>query len=277
MGEFNFNEIVTYFPAQKKTDAEKDEEFLKNCVDAGVSLVYWSWHTKTTNSRSPRKDKIINYNLYNDIVDPEDVERAVNPFKIQNYTFPDTYKNYPLVNPNMNVLFGEERRRIDNPLVTVINSDAINDKLTSIKGEFDKYLYRHLTSQKFDPQIAEREIQEFNKWSKYDYKDLRERMGTQVLEYLYRTQDLKEVFSRGFEDLMICAEEIYVVDIIGGEPVLRKGNPLNFFTVRGGDSWKSEDNDIITEDGFLPVGEVIDRYHEYLSDTEIDELEQGVS
>ena len=100
-------------------------------------------------------------------------------------------------------------------------------------------------------------------------------MGTQVLEYLYRTQDLKEVFSRGFEDLMICAEEIYVVDIIGGEPVLRKGNPLNFFTVRGGDSWKIEDNDIITEDGFLPVGEVIDRYHEYLSDTEIDELEQG--
>lgn len=275
MSEFNFNEIVTYFPSQKKTEAEKTEKFLKDCVDAGVSLVYWSWNTKSTNARSPRKEKIINYNLYNDIVDPSDVERAVNPFKLQNYTFPDSYRNYPLVNPNMNVLFGEERRRIYNPQVTVVNSDAITDKLTKIKEGFDQFLYRNLTSTDYSEQVAERELIEFNKWSKYEYKDIRERMGTQVLEYLYRTQDLKEIFSRGFEDLLIAAEEIYVIDIIAGEPVLRKGNPLNFFTVRGGDSWKLEDNDIITEDGFLPVGEVIDRYHDYLSDVDIDELEKG--
>lgn len=48
------------------------------------------------------------------------------------------------------------------------------------------------------------------------------RMATQDSEYHYKTQDLKEVFSRGFEDLLIAGEEIYVIDIIGGEPILRK-------------------------------------------------------
>ena len=72
------------------------------------------------------------------------------------------------------------------------------------------------------------------------------------------------MFSRGFEDLLIAGEEIYVIDIIGGEPILRKGNPLNFYALRGGESYKIEDYDIIVEDGYLSVGETIDRFHPQL-------------
>ena len=67
--------------------------------------------------------------------------------------------------------------------------------------------------------------------------------------------------------------KIYIIDIVAGEPTVRKGNPLNFTVVRSGESYKIEDADIIIEDGYSPIGTILDEYHEYLSDNDIKKLE----
>lgn len=277
MSEFPLTNSQTYFPFQKRTDKEKSEKFFKDCIDSGVALVNWNITNLQSNTsvRASRKNKITNYRLYNDIVDKAEMERVMNPFQLQDVTFPSTYRNYPLINPNIAVLVGEERKRLFNPIVTATSADAINSKNQVINQRFQSFVTDTLTSGMTDEKQIEEEMVKFEKWRKYEFKDIRERMATQILEYHYKTQDLKEVFSRGFEDLLIAGEEIYVIDIIGGEPILRKGNPLNFYTLRGGESYKIEDSDIIVEDGYLSVGETIDRFHEFLTDKDISRLEQG--
>lgn len=266
----------TYFPAQKRTDKEKTEQFYKDCVNAGLTLANWNTNNVgATGVRTSRKNKVINYNLYNDIVDKREMERVVNPLGLEDVDFPATYKNYPLLNPSINLLGGEERNRIFYPMVTVINSDAVTSKLQDIDAAFTEFYIQKLTQGASDQNKLQADIQKFARWSKYTYKDKRERMASQVLKYLYHTQDLAEEFSRGFKDALIGGEEIYVIEIYGGEPVLRKANPLNIYTLRSGSSWKVEDADIIIEDIYLPLGETIDRYYEHLSGTDITQLEEG--
>ena len=274
MSTFGIN--PTYFPAQKKTDAEKNEKWFKECVDVGVGISQWNQNSLRSSSvRQSRKNKIINYNLRNDIVDRNEVERVINPYKLEGQDFPETYRNYPLMNPAVNLLSGEERKRIFTPMVTVINSDAITQKLQDLNEQFDQIVIESITNQQYDEEKTKQRIQEYDKFRKYTYKDKRERMGNQVLKYLYKTQDLDKEFSRGFEDGLIGAEEIYATEIIGGEPTLRKMNPLNVYTLRSGGSPFIEDSDIIVEDGYMPIGKVIDRYHDMLTSIQIDYLESG--
>ena len=274
MSTFGIN--PTYFPAQKKSESEKNDKWFKECVDIGVGISQWGQGSlRSANVRSTRRNKITNYNLRNDIIDPTEIERVTNPYRIDMEDFPNSYKNYPLINPAVNLLAGEERRRVFNPIVSVINSDAITSKVEKITEMFKEFAIKQIVSPNFSQEQAKREIEEFDKFRKYNFKDEHERMGSQVLNYLYNTQDLSEEFSRGFEDLLISAEEIYIVQVIGGEPVLRKGNPLNFYTLRSGNSWKFEDSDVIVEDLFIPIGKVIDWYHEYLTPEDIKALENG--
>ena len=92
MSTFGLN--PTYFPAQKKLEKEKNDKWFKECVDIGVGISQWGQNNvRSSNVRSTRRNKIINYNLVNDIVDPLEVERVVNPYKLENEDFPNNYKN----------------------------------------------------------------------------------------------------------------------------------------------------------------------------------------
>ena len=126
MSEFPLTNSQAYFPFQKRTDKEKTEKFFKDCIDSGVALVNWNITNLQSNTsvRASRKNKITNYRLYNDIVDKAEMERVMNPFQLQDVTFPSTYRNYPLINPNIAVLIGEERKRLFNPMVTATSATA---------------------------------------------------------------------------------------------------------------------------------------------------------
>jgi hypothetical protein len=272
----NLGENPGNFPYQKRPDKKKTEKFFKECVEAGIHLVNWNHNVTTSKTVRPsRQNKLINYKLYNGDIDAEEVERVVNPFRIHFGELPTSYRNYPLINPNIEILLGEERKRFFKPMFINVNEDAVSNYLNKLNDELVERTIGKIANGAFSKEQAEKEVAEFEKWNKYHFKDKGARMAGQVCDYLYRTLDLKEEFSRGFEDLLIAAEEIYIADIIAGEPVLRKANPLNIYTLRSGDSYKIEDADIIVEDGYISIGEVIDRYHDYLTDKEINALEKG--
>jgi hypothetical protein len=264
------------FPYQKRSQKQKTKDFFKDCIKAGADIS--SWTADNMNSpkiRSPRKNKIINYNLINNIVDKAEMNRAIDPFRIQFQDMPLTYRNYPLLNSNIMLLSGEERKRTFSPMFVLTSSDAVTQKLRDINDRFEEFAMEKVSQGIQDQTKLERAIQDFAKWTQFGYKDKREQMANQVIQYFFEKERLKEKFSRGFEDLMIGAEEIYVIDIIGKEPVVRKGNPINFHTLRGGTSYKIEDNDIIVEDGYLSPGETVDRYYEYLKPEDIRKIEEG--
>jgi len=260
------------FPYQRKTDAQKTEKWGRECVDAGVDLVNYE---NNSNLLKTKREMATLYNLVNGIIDQGDKKVITNPLNLKGFKFPGTAQTYPLTTPLLSVLTGEERNRQNNYDVNVINSDAVSQKQEDLKKRLDIEIVSGIQNTSESEQEVKERLEKFGKWAKYSYRDARERMGRQVLDYLHYSQDLDFEFSRGFEDLLIVGHEIYVTDIVAGEPIIRKGNPLNFTFVRSSDSPYPEDSDIIIEDGFLPLGKIVDEYHDVLTETELKRLEQG--
>ena len=262
----------TPFPHQKRTDAQKTPSFYKKCVDAGISVLN---SDVGQGIRTSKKNMLINYDLISDKINDAEVQRVVNPFGIEYGKLPDNYRNCPLLNSNLMLLWGEERKRFFNPIVTMVNSDAVNDKLTMLNQQVDQFIMEQANNPSMsEEQLVER-FRELEQWKNFQYRDRRERMAQQIISYGYNILNLKDVCSRVFEDLTIAGDVIYVTDIVSGEPTARKADPVSITTLKSGQTPYIEDSDIIIEDRYLPVGRVIDEYYEELTDADIKKLEEG--
>jgi hypothetical protein len=222
------------------------------------------------------REKINNYNLINNIVDPEEVKRVINPYNLE-AEFSADYKNYPLINSAMAVLLGEERETLFNPLVTMTSPDLLNQKLEDMTSMLNQSIIDQVLASSFSEEDARKRIEKESKYMKFNYRDRRERMATQILQYGFHKLDMKELFSRCYEDLLIGDEELVAADIEGGEPVLRKLNPLNVFAIRSSETYKIEESDMIVELSYIPVGKAIDEYYDELKPGDIKKLEEGYS
>ena len=76
--------VATFFPAQKKPDTEKNEVWMKQCIDAAQDIAIYH---NNSSIRESMYNKQVNYNMYNDILDEEDIHRTVNPFGITGGNF----------------------------------------------------------------------------------------------------------------------------------------------------------------------------------------------
>lgn len=268
--EINFNSL----PSQKRTAAQKTKDWVKQTMEASERLALFS----DPRIRASYHNKAINYDLYNDILDTSDIERSCNHLGFKANNFPAKMQNYPLSVPKIDVLLGEERKRRFDWSVQVINEEAISDREQSKKEEIKNFILQKIKSnQPLDKEELKRDIDRFKNYMNYEWQDLVERRANHILTYLYKTRNLKEMFSRGFEDVLIAGEEIYCIDIKAGNPVVRKCNPLNIHTLRSGESPWINDADIIIEDGYYSIGQIIDDYHDDLTPTEISELENGLT
>lgn len=262
---------TSHFPYQKKSTNAKGKQFVINCIESAIDMSYNS-DTEITQSKS---QMYTNYNLRADVLDERDVEQAVNPWGIKGATFPAKMQNYPIANPKIDLLLGEEYKRRFDWRVTVVNHDAISEKEENQKEMMYSLITEAIEREEYDEQELEKEIKDLAKFRKYEIQDHRERRASQYLNYLWKEQDLKVKFNRGFEDALVAGQEVYNVDIVGGEPVVRKVDPLSLTIIRTGSSYIVEDADIIIEDNYQPLRWVIDNYYDYLTPAQIDRLEKG--
>jgi hypothetical protein len=257
------------FPAQKRSFSAKTEKWAKQCIDAAEDMAIFN----DNGLRQTYKNKLVNYRLASGILDEDDVKRTVDPFDLGGKTFPAKMQNYPIVMPKIDVLIGEERKRRDNFKVFTVNEDAITEKENEMKKQVFEVIGSLLASDMSEEEAKEK-LKYLEKFHKYEFQDLRERLANQILSYLYNKNNLKEVFSKAFEDLLIAGEEILCVEVIGGEPTLRRVDPLSLFTVRSGDSPFIEDSDIIVEERYMSPGQIVDRYYDKLSASDIKKIEE---
>lgn len=261
------------FPSQKKSYKEKNEEWKKKCVDAGEAACIW----KNEGLRKSFYTKRINYNLYSDILDQEDIEAVTNPMGIQGLKSPAKMQNYPIANPKIDLLVGESITRRFDYKVRTINDDAISQKEGVLREQLKQMLIEHLTTPDMkEEQIAE-QLKNFKTYQDHEYQDSKERLASQILNALYKSLRLDNIFAQGFKDALIVAEEWYLCDVIAGEPVVKRINPMNTHTVRSGESAWVEDSDIIVIVDYLSPGQIIDEYHEELTPSQIDDIERGMT
>lgn len=252
-------------PRQRLPYAKKNKQWRQDC------MMYGDTHSFYNNEgiRKSLKNKVINLNLYNGIVDVRDLSNVVNPSQIEASYVPDNLPHHPILVPKIDLLVGEEiKRRFDYNLI-VTNPDAItlkeDDKKAFIIQQLSDLYQSRLSDKELEGKMAELE-----KHMKYSWQDMREKMGSQILKHYHQEQHFDAMFSAGFKDALIMGEEIYQCDIVQDEPVLTKLNPLKVYTSMSGNSDRIEDASlIIIEDHWSP-NKIVDHFHDELKPADVD-------
>ncbi len=259
------------FPSQKKATSAKGPNWGVSCIEGAENLALFADY----DIRQSYYNKKKNYDLANDIIDMKDVEKVCSPLGLEMSSFPATMQNYPLANPKIKLLLGEEMKRKFEYRVRSTNPHTINGREDARKNALVQYATQMIQEDKeFSEEQIKNKLQNINKYHKYSYQDMREKMASDILQFFWKEQDLKMKFSRGMEDALIAGEEIYRIDIVAGQPAVTKCNPLNIFTYGTGESPYVDDADIVIEDSYVSVGKVIDEFYEFLKPTDIQKLEE---
>jgi hypothetical protein len=259
------------FPSQKRTRAQKTKDWAKRCIQAADSKGMYQHE----GVRNYRRTKLINYHLYNGIIDRQDMELTINPHKTVAAFIPDELPHYPIAAPKINLLLGEELKRRFDYKVVVTNPDAISAKEEELKAQWEQKIYEMIENNAVDDQQMQQEIQKFEKFLKYDWQDIREMTATNILRHYYKEYHMDNMFNEGFKDALIAGEEVYQAEIIAREPILTRLNPLHVHTIRTGGSPWIQDSDLIILEEYWNPGRIIDTFHDVLKEKDIKRIEEG--
>lgn len=259
--------VLSKLPKQRKSYASKNKTWRKMNVDYADKYSFYNNEVV----RNTLKNRIINLNLYNGKISPEDMSNTLNPHGLVANFVSENIPHKPIIVPKIDILVGEEINRKFDWFATLTNPDSISlkekDKAKIVKRKLNSIMQENLSKEEL-----ELEMKNLDRFLRYDWQDMRERMANQLLKHYYSEQNFDRKFNEGFKEALIMGEEIYRCDVVGGEPILEKLNPLKVHSVRSGNSNRIEDSDlIIIEDHWSP-GRIIDTFHEELKGKDIDKI-----
>ena len=280
------------FPRQKLSRRKKTQKWGEECIESALGLIGIYDHTR----RSSRFKKKRNYDLYNGKFDKKDLEYVTDPLGLGGTAeLPATLQYYDVASPIFNLLLGEETKRAFSYVVRSINEEAIGQKEEEKKKAVVGY-FQGLMQQSMEAFMQEQqrpnnqeqmqqlmmqaqqnipeELKRIQKYFDYDFQDMNESVAHKLLTYFERQQNLKSKFNKGWEDALIAGEEIYCIEEVSNEPVVRNVNPLEFYCLLPHNSDLVDHADIIVEDTWMSVNTIIDNYYEDLTAAQIDKLER---
>ncbi len=254
-------------PRQRLSYNQKTKEWRKDNVDYADKFSFYN----SENVRNTLKNKITNLNLYNGIVDVRDMANVVNPHHLDASFIPDNIPHHAIAVPKIDLLVGEEAKRRFDWSIIVTNPEAITKKETAKKEFVMQKLTEYLQANYSDEEL-DAKMQDLQKYLKYEWQDLREKMANQILRHYWKEQKFDLIFNNCFKDALLFAEQIAQVDVIHNEPVLTKLNPLKVHAVRSGNSDKIEDSSIIIIEDYWSPAYCIDVYHDQLKPKDVDAI-----
>lgn len=260
-------------PKQKIARSKKGKQWGIANVDNIINMA------GITNTIHSAKDKV-NYDLYNNIIDRSDFNYVTNPYGLAEQ-FPARLNNYNIITQNLKLLEGEEIKRPFNFRVAAVNSEAVSQIEEKKKGLLLDYLESELINDLIaqginiqDPSTGEvMTPEQIEHYMTYSENDIRESVANKLAKYLIPQQNLLYKFNKGFKDMLITAKEFYYVGIEGGSPVVRVVNPIDFRYDKNQDEEFIQDAQWACETTYCTTSEIIDAFHDELSDTEVNKIE----
>lgn len=257
-------------PPQQLPFSKKNKSWRKQHLDWADSKTFFNYSL----TRKSVIHKKINQDLLNGELHMSDLELILNPNKIQAGFIPERIQHYPIMNSKLNVLRGEESKRGFDFKVIVTNPNAITEKENNKKRELLQRLQQWVSDSSLSEEEAEKELENINDYYSYDWQDMKEMRGNFLINHYMKELDMPLMFNNGFMDALSYGEEIYQCDIIGGEPVIERLNPLKVRIFKSGYSNKIEDADIIIIEDYWSPGRVIDTYYDVLTKKDIEYIEK---
>ena len=259
------------FPIQRKPTNQKGKKFCKECADYVIDSLTGM---QATTLRQSFQNMDENLKLANGELIEDWGKRMSNPWGLNAKTFPAKAQHYPIANIKFDLLIGEEWKRKFDWICSVINPEAVSEKSEKLKGAVINFLLEKIFATTFDPETIEKEVAEIDKLKTWTLQDLREKRATELLNYLWKKNDLKIQFNFGMNYVLNVGEEIYAIDIYKGEPKARVVDSRSLVVYRNGNSPFIQDADIIVESRYMSIGQVADLYK--LDSKEVSQLELGI-
>lgn len=262
------NEIF-HFPPQQLPFSRKTKAWRKKHCD-------WASNKAFFNYSPVRKSVIhkkINYDLINGKLHMKDLMLVINPDHIKAGFIPDRIQHYPIMNSKLNVLRGEESKRVFDYRVVVTNPNSISEIEKNKKAELMQRLQQMVSDTSQSEEEFNAELEKLNEYITYEWQDLREIRANALLNHYVKELNIPLMFTQGFMDAMTVAEEIYQCDIVGGEPIIERVNPLKLRVFRSGYSNRIEDADVIIYEDYWNPGKIIDRFYDDLTSEDIKYIE----
>jgi hypothetical protein len=260
-------------PKQRLPISQKDETWKQQTIDYYERLSY----TSATGNRTSNFTKLVNYDLYNGRFNKADLEYVCNPLGLSENEFPATLQHYDVISPALNLLIGEETKRPDNCLVISESPEDINRKTQALKEKINALLQQELMGaidpSTIDPNNPPPTPEQILKYEKYNPSDLVESQANKILKSLKKKINTKELFKKGFKDVLVAGEEIYWVGVSNKEPIARRCNPVNTTVVLDGDSDFIDDALAVIEVRMLAPNTIIDEFGDKLKPSQVAELE----
>lgn len=218
--------------------------------------------------------KKINYDLLNGKLHMSDLELILNPENLQAGFIPERIQHYPIMNSKLNVLRGEESKRVFDFKVVVTNPNAITEIENNKKQELLQKLQEWVANTAQSEEEANQELERINDYYTYEWQDMREIRANALLNHYIKEYNMPLMFNQGFMDAMANGEEIYQCDIVGGEPIIMRLNPLKVRIFKSGYSNKIEDADMIIYEDYWSPGRVIDTFYDVLTKKDLEYIEK---
>jgi len=258
------------FPRQKLPDSKKDDNWYKKNIDFAEHLL-----TSDVNLRSNFKNKKTNYNLRANIINVKDFEKFINPDNLDLESLPASYQHIGIENSKINLLLGEyaKRKKEFKAYISANDTDGIGRKEQQLMEQIRQEVTGIITSTSVTEDEIKKRLDQLQR-NTYEFQDIAEITANKILKKEYKEGDFDFLFLRTFEDLLVGGEEIMYCGVLGGNPVMRRVNPMNLYTM-GGNSMYLEDADIIVEYGYKSIGQIIDDYWDVISEEDVDFLERG--
>ena len=257
-------------PPQQLPFSKKNKAWRKKHLDWADSKTFFNYSLV----RKSVIHKKINYDLLNGKLHMSDLEMILNPERLQAGFIPDRIQHYPIMNSKLNVLRGEESKRVFDFKVAVTNPNAITEMENNKKQELLQKLQEWVSDTSQSEEEADQELEKINDYYSYEWQDMREIRANALLNHYVKELNTPLMFNQGFMDAMTVGEEIYQCDIVGGEPVIERLNPLKVRIFKSGYSNKIEDADMIILEDYWSSGKVIDTYYDVLTKEDMEYIEK---
>ena len=259
------------FPSQQLPFSRKNKAWRKRHLDWAESKTFFNY-SLVRNSIIHKK---INYDLVNGKLHMSDLVAVINPENIKAGFIPNQIQHYPILNSKLDVLRGEELARIFDYKVVVTNPNSISEIETAKRDELLGRLQQLITNTAQSEEQFNSELEKLNDYYTYEWQDFREIRANALLNHYTKEYNMNLMFNQGFMDALTVGEEIYQCDIVGGEPVIERLNPLKLRIFKSGYSNRIEDADVIIIEDYWSPGRIIDTYYDVLTKKDIEYIEKA--
>lgn len=262
-------EFHSGFPSQQLSYKRKTKKWAEGCVAWGADRHYFDY--------SPVRKSVVhmkvNYDLVNGVIHMDDVARYLNPDQSSALFPPEKIQHYPIMNAYLQNLRGEASARPYDWKAVITNPSSISEIEERKKEEWQAAIRSIVEDTALDDTQAQEQTEKISDYFTYEWQDIREVWANESLTHYSKEQNFKGKFLDGFMDECTVATEAYQVGIAGGEPVLRRLNPMKLRCYMSGYSNKIEDSDIIVYEDYMSPGKIVDLYYDQLKPDDVKWLE----